>query len=247
MTEFTIALAGKRISIRTEYPQVKKYCRNYLSDGPADLCVEVSDRDIEFERSKSAREDLVEGREVYEYPEAYLATLSVYRKIAEKMLNHDTVLFHGSAVCVDGQGYLFTAKSGTGKSTHTRLWRERFGDRLITVNDDKPLLRVTEDCVWVCGTPWDGKHRISTNIMVPLRGICVLRRAEDNHIEPITALQALPIMLQQSYRPADSAGMAKLLKLVERISKLTGLYALECNMLPEAAKVAYEGMSGKEE
>lgn len=52
-----------------------------------------------------------------------------YRKIAEKLVQYDVMLFHGSAVAVDGIGYLFTAKSGTGKSTHTRLWREYFGDR----------------------------------------------------------------------------------------------------------------------
>ena len=247
MITFTISLAGRKISISTEYPGVREYCREYLAEGSADLTVRVCREHIEFEREKSAREDALEGRPVVEYSSAYLASLAAYRQIAEGMLKFDTFLFHGSAVCVDGQGYLFTAKSGTGKSTHTRLWRERFGQRLVTVNDDKPLLRVMEDKVMVCGTPWDGKHRISTNIMVPLKGICVLRRGQENHIRPISVQEALPLLLQQSYRPGNPQLLSKLLELVDKTTKRTGLYVLECNMDPEAALVAYRGMSGKED
>lgn len=247
MNTFTIALAGRNISIASEYPGFQTYCQDYLAEGPADLNIQVRQEHIDFEREKSAREDIVEGRPVEEYPAGYLATLAAYRQIAEGMLKFDTFLFHGSAISVDGQGYLFTAKSGTGKSTHTRLWREHFGERLVTVNDDKPLLRVMDDRVMVCGTPWDGKHRISSNVMVPLKAICILRRGQENRIRPVSVQEALPILLQQSYRPSNPQQLGKLLELVDKTSKLTGLYVLECNMDPEAALVAYRGMSGKEE
>lgn len=244
MTDFTIALAGRKIAISAIYETTRRYCQAYLTDGDADFSVTVTPEDIDFERQKSAREDEVEGIPVRNFTEQYLETLAVYRKIAERMLDYDTMLFHGSAISVDGEGFLFTAKSGTGKSTHTRLWREAFGDRAVMVNDDKPLLRVTEDQVLVCGTPWDGKHRISTNTCIPLKGICILNRAEDNHIAPVTMADALPLLLQQSYRPSNSVGMMKLLALLEKVSKRTGLYSLGCNMEPEAAQVAYNGMKG---
>ena len=79
---------------------------------------------------------------------------------------------------MDGQAVLFTAKSGTGKSTHTKLWRDLFGERAVMVNDDKPLLRILKDGVLVCGTPWDGKHRLSTNCALPLKAICILERGK---------------------------------------------------------------------
>lgn len=145
--------------------------------------METSQSDIEYEREKSALEDRKEGLPIRNFPDSYLETLAVYRKFAENLLAYDTVLFHGSVVAVDGIGYLFTAKSGTGKSTHTRLWREYFGERAVMVNDDKPLLQVTENGVIVYGTPWDGKHHLSNNISVPLKAICILTRAEENHIE----------------------------------------------------------------
>ena len=244
MTEFTIALAGRKIEIRAIYETTRLYCKNYLTDGPADFVVAVSPEDIEFEREKSERENVVEGLPVQVFPPEYLETLAVYRKIADQMLRHDTFLFHGSAISVDGEGYLFTAKSGTGKSTHTRLWREHFGDRAVMINDDKPLLRVMEDHVLVCGTPWDGKHRISTNACVPLKGICVLERATENTIRRINMTEALPMLLQQCHRPGNSEAMMRLLMLLDLTSKRTGLYRLGCNMDPEAAVVAYEGMKG---
>lgn len=247
MTDFTIALAGRNISISAMFESTQWYCRDYLTEGSADFRVAVTQADIDYERDKSAREDQIEGIPTRVFSDPYLETLAIYRKIAEKMLDFDTLLFHGSAISIDGQGYLFTAKSGTGKSTHTRLWREMFGDRVVMVNDDKPLLHVTEAGALVCGTPWDGKHRISTNVVVPLKGICILNRAPENHIRQLTVAEALPMLLQQSYRSPDPASLRKLLPLLDKLSQKTRLYSLGCNMEPEAAKVAYEGMNRKED
>ncbi len=141
------------------------------------------------------------------FSDAYLETLAVYRKIADHLLSYDTLLFHGSVIAVDGEGYLFTAKSGgTGKSTHTRLWREYFGERAVMVNDDKPLLRITDSGVTAYGTPWDGKHRLSTNIAVPLKGICILTRDTTNHIEPAEPHAVYPLIVQQTNRSLSADG-----------------------------------------
>lgn len=246
MTEFTIGIAGRKIRIRALYEYAKEFCRNYLTEGEPDFDVEIAPADIEFEREKSAREDVVEGRPVREHNADYLETLAIYRKIVEKMLDYNAFLFHGSAICMDGKGFLFTAKSGTGKSTHSRIWRRVFGEEVTVVNDDKPLLLVGEDAVMICGTPWDGKHRRSTNIMVPLKGIAILERGEDNEITPVDASTALPLLLQQSYRPADPAALMKTLKLLEQVMNKVGLYRLKCTISREAAYVAYNGMKGKD-
>lgn len=246
MYDFTISLAGVNIGISAKYEKMRLFCRNYLTDAEPAFTVSVTAEDIAFEQEKSDREKRLEGLEPIEYPEPYLESLAVYRKIAEQLLDYDIILFHGSALSVDGQGYLFTAKSGTGKSTHTGFWRQTFGDRVVMVNDDKPLLKITADGVLVCGTPWDGKHRISTNTIVPLKGLCILTRAEHNHIEKLTAAQAMPMLLQQSHRSPNPVAMSKLLRLLEKMSHNTGLYRLGCNLDPNAAMVAYEGMRGKE-
>lgn len=235
-------IADKVVEVNSLYAEVHEYCSDYLTSDNADYSVTTTQEDIYYEREKSAREDEIEGIPIRQFSDSYLEELAVYRKIAEQMISYDTILFHGSVIAVDGVGYLFTAKSGTGKSTHTRLWREYFGDRAVMVNDDKPLLKITDNGVIAYGTPYNGKHRLGSNISVPLKAICVLTRSADNHIEVITRKQAYTILLQQVYRPADMLKMAKTLELVDRLADSVKLYRLGCNMDISAAKVAFEGM-----
>lgn len=244
MTEFTIELAGVPIRVAANFDSTREFCRAYWAEKQPLFAVSVEREDVYAEAERSARENRKEGLPVQHYSPQYLETLALYRKIVERLVDYDIFLFHGSVVAVDGQGYLFTAKSGTGKSTHTRLWRQCFGGRAVMVNDDKPLLRVTEDGVLVCGTPWDGKHRLSTNMTVPLKGVCILRRGAENTIRPAGLQEALPMLLQQSHRPEKPEKLAKFLALIEKMAKNTGLFCLECNMEPEAAMVAYNGMKG---
>ena len=237
----TYGIADVTIEIRSLYPLIHEQCRGYQAVEPPVFCVSITQADIDFEREKSAREDEFEEIPVRQFSDAYLETLAVYRKIAEKMPDYDTFLFHGSAIAVEGEAFLFTAKSGTGKSSHARLWRELLGDRAVMVNDDKPLIRVHENgAATVYGTPWDGKHRLSSNIAVPVRAICILKRARENRIREITKQEALPMLIQQAYRPADPAALTKTLMLLDRLN--VKLYLLGCNMDISAAELSYHTM-----
>ena len=179
------------------------------------------------------------------YADAYLETLAVYRKIAEYLPKDGTVLFHGSAIAVDGEAYLFAAKSGTGKSTHARLWRELLGDRAVMINDDKPLLHIAPEGATVFGTPWNGKHRLGINGSAPLKTICFLERGEQNRIVRIEPKAAYPMLLQQTYRPASLESLKQTLTLLDTLMQTVAFYRLACNMKPEAAKVSYEAMKGR--
>ena len=237
-------IADRVVCVDSLYDEVHDYCRDYLTDKEAEYTVTTDKSDIDSERQRSANEDRFEGRPVQVYSDSYLEELAVYRKIAEKMPDFDTVLFHGSVVAVDGVGYLFTAKSGTGKSTHTRLWREYFGSRAVMVNDDKPLISVNDNGIIVYGTPYNGKHRLGCNMSVPLKAICIITRGEKNSIVRIDKSEAYAMLLQQVYRPQDPVQMAKTLKLVDKLAASVELYKLACNMDIEAAEVAYNAMKG---
>ena len=240
----TVKIADKVIAVSALHGYIAVYCKDYISDDTPDFTVQITQSDIDFERAKSAAEDRKEDIPVRYFTDEYLETLAVYRKIADKMIDYDTILFHGSVIAVDGIGYLFTAKSGTGKSTHTRLWRELFGERAVMVNDDKPLIKVSENGIMVCGTPWDGKHRLSTNISVPLKAVCVLERSEGNHIEKVTADSVYNMLVQQVYRPQSPQKLLKTLQLIDVLSENVGLYRLGCNMDISAAELAYNVMKG---
>ncbi len=199
-------------------------------------------QDIGYEREKSAREDAIEGISPRHFSDAYLETLAVYRQISEQMLDYGILLFHGSVVAVDGRAYVFTAKSGTGKSTHTRLWRTLLGSRAIMVNDDKPLLRVAEDGVTAFGTPWDGKHHLSSNIAVPVQAICILERGEQNRIWEMDARDAWPMLMQQSYRSGSPQKLAHTMNLLDQMAAKVNLYHMACNMQISAAEMSYQKM-----
>ena len=194
MFEGKYILADMCIGIRSLYDEVQRMCEDYRApmDSTPEFIVETTEQDIEAERIQSEETRIEEGLPPYAFDAAYLETLAVYRQIATECVLRGRLLMHGSVVAVDGRAYMFTAKSGTGKSTHVRLWRKLFGERAVMVNDDKPLLRIRrvsgddlpadEESVLVYGTPWDGKHRLSTNMSAPLEAICILTRAKENTI-----------------------------------------------------------------
>ena len=237
-------IADRVLDVNTLYERVHTLCHGYETDDPADFSVTITQEDIAGEKEKSDAEYAYEGLPLPHFSDDLLEETAVYRKIAEKMLDYDTFVFHGSCIAVDGAAYLFTAKSGTGKSTHTRLWREMLGDKAVMVNDDKPLIRVSGDGVTVYGTPWNGKHHLGENISVPLKAICILTRSAENHIEPITKSQAYAMLLQQVYRPQNGEEMAKTLKLIDKLAEQVKLYRLGCNMDISAAETAYNAMKG---
>ena len=102
------------------------------------------------------------------------------RQFYEKLLDYNGMMFHASAVVVDGKAYLFSAPSGTGKSTHTRLWLEYFGEKAYILNDDKPAIRIMDGKFYAYGTPWCGKDNVSTNQKCEIKAICFLERSEVN-------------------------------------------------------------------
>ena len=236
--------ADKVIEVNSIYEKVHKYCSEYASDETADFSVSITQADIDFETQREIRCAESEGREPLDVSDDYREELAVYRKISEKMPDFDTVLFHGSVIAVDGQGFLFTAKSGTGKSTHTRLWREYLGDKAVMVNDDKPFLKITNSGVVAYGTPYNGKHNLGCNMSVPLKAICILTRGKKNNIVRIGKSEAYAMLLQQVYRPLKTLQMAKTLRLIDEMAEKVELYRLACNMDIEAAEVAYNGMKG---
>ena len=237
-------IAGRDIQICSLYQEVHQYCREYrapearrlaLQAGEqADLSVQITTQDIDYESAADQK--------LQHFSDSYREGLAVCRKISEYMPSCDTFLFHASAVAVDGRAYLFAAASGTGKSTHTRLWRELLGERAVTINDDKPFVGITPRKAVVYGSPWCGKHRLGANICVPLKAVCILERSEKNQICRISPGEAYPMLLQQVYRPKQPEMMKKTLQLIDRLTELTEFYRLGCNMDLDAARLSYETM-----
>lgn len=160
-----------------------------------------------------------------------------------KLLPFDGMMLHASAVVKDGYAFLFSASSGTGKSTHTTLWREVYGyDRVLMLNDDKPALRLEDGRWYAYGTPWSGKTDQNLNMRVPLGGICLLERGERNEITPCGGAKAVFELLQQTVRPGTAEGRSKVLELLNDLMGKVPVWKLKCNMEQEAAQVSHDAM-----
>ena len=219
----------------TVYEYSHKLCEDYKYEGdlPTQFCLTTTKEDILAEQARTTEP----------CPDPYAECLALFRKLCDRALEvSDTIVFHSSAVAVDGEAYLFTAPSGTGKSTHTKLWRELFKDKAVMINDDKPMIRLIDGEFYVYGTPWNGKHRIGENTKAKIKAICKIGRAKENHIEKCSTTEMLLTVLNQTTRPTDMAQMDKLLSLIDKLLSNVPLYKLGCNMDIEAAKIAYEGM-----
>lgn len=179
-----------------------------------------------------------------EFPEAYLESLALFRKLCDHTLkNADGIIFHSSAIMVDGNAYLFTAPSGTGKSTHTRLWREMLGAQAVMINDDKPIIRYIDGEFYVYGTPWNGKHRLDTNTRAKIKAICKIYQAKENVIKKADTSDMLITILNQTIRPSEIELMDKLLTLIDKMLSKVDIYTLGCNISKEAAELSYNTMS----
>ena len=242
MAEFNLKIAGHVGRVHSLFDSTRDYCRNYLTEEDAEFEITVTPEDLAFEQAELLAEAKAEGMKPRKFTDPFLDRAAIQQKFADYLFDHNVLLCHGSTVAVDGKAYLFTAKCGTGKSTHTRLWREVFGDRAQMVNDDKPFLILTENNVLACGAPWSGKHGLDTNITVPLAGICILERGAENVIRPIPAEEALPRLLHETHCPEGRE--AQFQSLVERLASQTNLWRMACTKDKEAAEVAHRFMSG---
>lgn len=166
----------------------------------------------------------------------YLRAGNIFK---DRLIYLGGTVLHGSAISYRGQGVIFSAPSGTGKSTHTALWKKVFGDDVAYINDDKPAIRILNGVPYCYGTPFSGKTDLNNNIKAPVKSIVFLRRGQQNKIYPISNAQAVCYLLDQTCPSFyDDALFKKNMDCVESLLKTVKIYILECNLDPGAASIA---------
>ena len=243
MAQFKMKIAGSVAAVTSLFDSTPHYLKAYLTEDTPNFSVTVTESDLRFAQAELDKEALEEGFRRREFTDPFLERAAIQRAFAELLFDRDILLVHGSTVAVDGRAYLFAAKSGTGKSTHTRLWRQVFGQRAVMINDDKPFLQLTDTGAIVFGSPWSGKHGLDTNISAPLGGICILERGPENIIRPISAKDALPRLHKEAYIPMDAEKHPKFQVIVEKLARQVPLWHMTCTKDPQAAQVAFNAMS----
>ena len=221
-----IKLSGLKIGVISDSDYIKHRCSDYLSEGDPDFSVSVTKAEIERER------ELTPG-----LPDEYYEFVCVYRNICVKLPEYDRLLVHSAVIDAGGRGYAFAAKSGVGKTTHIRLWKDNFDDVDI-INGDKPIFRYDGEGFYACGTPWCGKEGYNINREVKLEAFTFLARGENNEISILDKKSAADAIFKQILVPKDALGAAKTLELCDKLLKNLPVLGMSCNMNKDAATTA---------
>lgn len=226
-------IAGLIIEMNPIYDRTINQSKPYLIDTPDEPVFKMN---LSIEKIKHLQQNYPHlSEDDIEY--IFLGQI-FYRYI----LKHDGILLHSSCVVKDNQAYLFSAPSGTGKSTHTSLWLNEFNDAYI-LNDDKPAIIYKDNILYAAGTPFSGKHDISKNLLVPIGGICFLERSTNNWIKEIDSKQAIFEILNQTERVPYEEDMNLILGHIENIVNNTTIYKMGCNISKEAVYTSYNKMN----
>jgi hypothetical protein len=145
---------------------------------------------------------------------------------------------------MEGRGYAFSARRGTGKSTHTELWQSHFKGRATVINGDKPLIRRAPDGrFWAYGTPWCGKEGKGVNRRCPLNAICFLEQGTKNHVSVTSTADAAARIMEATVLPPDTDGQDRMAALVGAAVRDIPALTITCRPDAEAVEVAYEFLS----
>ncbi|MBQ4238424.1 MAG: hypothetical protein II698_03865 [Ruminococcus sp.] len=232
-------IAEMNIAVKAKHEDTYRYMQDFLTDSQDyELYIEPTDEMIRYEAEL--------GEEIHgDAGSPYICeAVAILRVICDYIIDKGGFFLHCSCLKYKDEAIIFTAPSGTGKSTHSALWRRHFGDDVVMINDDKPLVREKDGRFYIYGTPWNGKHSIGNNTSAPIRSVVFLSQAPENKATPISPIDAMALLLQQTVLPSNKTALSKLLDMLGRLVENIPMYRLGCTISDEAVTTIYQEIYG---
>ena len=229
-------IAGLRVLLKNQFPFTDKFCRAYLAEdqtSPVEVTAQASMQDMAQERALSPQ-----------FSDGYIENICLYRNLCLQLPMLDRMLLHAAVLEYDGNGYAFLGRSGAGKSTHTGLWLDYVGGKIV--NGDKPILSFEEAGVFAYGTPWMGKEGRGCKEKVPLKALCFIEQAKENKILPLSPSQLSSRLFSQVLLPTEYEAAARTLELADQLIQRVPAFVLFCDISEEAVKTSFEALTGKQ-
>lgn len=247
---FTVKIAGIPICIEARYSYVYSCCSNYLTTDEPMFSVHATQKEIQDEVSKNkhyyyfykgfTKGEKTNNETTKEINEGIIESAIIHRKIAEKFPAYNAIFMHGAVIAIGNSSYMFSARSGTGKTTHIKKWIEN-AEKSYVVNGDKPFILVNQKGAFSCGTPWCGKENYGRNCIVPLRSIVFMERCTENQIEPVSFQSIYMKLLEQTYQPSDVNHMKCTLEILSKLKELVSFYRFRFdNLKNDAFRTSYD-------
>ena len=230
-------IAGLDIAIEPRYAYTARQLADYaVNESRCDLTIKVTEAMIAYE------EEL--GEKIHHVPQRpdICEFTAILRVICDFIIGKGGFFLHCSCLKYHDKAIIFTAPSGTGKSTHAALWKRHFGDEVEMINDDKPLVREENGEFIIYGTPWRGKHGLGTNTSAPIGAVFFLAQAPDNAVEPVDSFTALSLLMQQTVIPRGRDDTSALIDMLGRLIEKTPMFRLNCNISDDAVVTALSAL-----
>lgn len=228
-------IAGIILNMNPQYEPLLSQSKDYIDESDKEVEVDISFGNEELEEYHKCFPMLSIGECEY---------MLYGSKFYNYLICKNGLLLHSSCVVYENYAYLFSAPSGTGKSTHTQLWLKRFSSAKI-LNDDKPAISITKEGILAYGTPFSGKTDWNINECYPIKAIIFLNRGEENNIEMMNGKDAIYNILSQTLRPSEPHLMMQLLNLIDQIVTNIPIYKLYCNISTAAVDLVYKTVNGE--
>lgn len=241
---FQIKLVEKVFRIKTVFDFSYYYSFDFLSqENHVDFYIEINMEEIETEyyRIRQLPSERTPAKNI-RFILGQIEHRLLLQKIAEIIPLYSAFLFHGTIVTDYHYGYMFTAPSGTGKTTRAKLFIETIPGAKI-LNGDKPMLADINDRIIAYDTPWRGKEHMGINSSVPLGAIMIVERKmadEKDSIVELKGKEAFPALLQQIYIPYDDISRKETMRFLNSLDQKIKIYRFRGDPTPEAIKMAYD-------
>lgn len=234
-----IELARITFELDTVYGNMQFFCKDFLVESKKpDYMISITQKEIEAEWANKSdlkgNFDSLQQRSMYPVSErkAFL------RKIVDILPFHSVLLMHGAVVSDGKSAYMFTAPSGTGKTTRAHLFTDSHPDYYI-LNGDKPLVKIEKDRVLVYGSPWKGKEHEGINEEATLKAIFLLVRSDHTKLTELRASEAFGFLTTQTCIPSNGKQTKRILHLIESLEGKTKIFLFESTPTKESVEMAW--------
>ena len=225
-------IADFNVEILCRGGYLKTQLKNYLTEfDQADFSFKVLDEDIEKEMGSP----FIENKQKAE-------SLAACRKLVTLSASQKTFLLHAAVFKVENRGIALIADSGTGKTTHMKLWKELLGEKLTIINGDKPIVRIIDDTPFAYGTPWCGKEGYTSTEKVALTDLCFIKRSEENKTVKIEKGDAAKRLFSHVMLPVGSEELLRMAEMLDTSVNNCNVWEIYCNTDISAAEAARQAI-----
>ena len=235
-----ICIGDVTFRIHARNIDIVDHLKDYITKKEPDCEISISEGEVAVEKR------YLKNTFNYTLPDTDVESYIIRKKVAESIINYNGFQIHGAAIAIDNHCYVFTADSGTGKTTHIKLWLKNL-KKAYVVNGDHPIIK-TEPKLLVYGTPWCGKEGMNTNTGVPLKAIIIMERNTRNEIREISFKEAIIELLRQVYKSSNPSKVKRTLELLSSLDKGVKFYKFRFNNFADDAfsvpyqKICYSGV-----